>query len=149
MQETPFYSIEAETQEITTAHTIARLIDAIGFRYRWATEDLTENEFEFRPVESSMNLTELIRHIYDLSVWINTTLSGPKIIVEKPLEFLDLRNGTLEIFFKLSTQLKVATDADFNSENLKSGTNEDSKLYWHMLNGPIADTLTHIGQITS
>ncbi|MBL4704827.1 MAG: hypothetical protein JKY54_09915 [Flavobacteriales bacterium] len=58
--QSPYQSIPPAPTEISTTNSLARFIDAIGFRYRWATEGLTENEIQFRPVESSKNTLELV-----------------------------------------------------------------------------------------
>tara|TARA_B100001057_G_C22633209_1_gene865224 strand:+ start:720 stop:932 length:213 start_codon:yes stop_codon:yes gene_type:complete len=41
-QELPFYSIPSEAEYYTTANTITRMIEGLGFRYYWATEGLRE-----------------------------------------------------------------------------------------------------------
>ena len=145
--QSPYQSIPPAPTEISTTNSLARFIDAIGFRYRWATEGLTENEIQFRPVESSKNTLELIKHIYDLVNLSYRTFGGQNKPVEKPNTYTELRNGTLQLCLALSEILKAMTDQELANMEFK-GRMEPNQ-YWHMLNGPISDTLTHIGQITS
>ncbi|NRA13756.1 MAG: hypothetical protein HRT57_17585 [Crocinitomicaceae bacterium] len=49
-----FYNIPDVPKTESAANSIARFVDELGFRYRWATEGLTEKEFQFRPHPSSM-----------------------------------------------------------------------------------------------
>lgn len=126
---------------ISNTNTIARLIDGMGFRYRWATEDFTENEINFRPVEGSMNMMELIKHIHYLAEK-NARSFGLNVDSNDQLEsFEELRNSTVYLCYDLANHLRAMSDEELIALN--------PKRYWNLLNGPIADALTHIGQITS
>lgn len=145
----PYYSIDPTTLEITNTNSLSRLIDGLGFRYRWATEELTENEITFRPVEGSQNMEELIIHIYGLVTYADITFGGESKPLFRPKSFEDLRQSTLGRCLALSNRFKEMTDEELAGLELKNGKSVNPKLYWHMLNGPIADALTHVGQITS
>lgn len=149
MTELPYYNIPNIPSEISTTNAIARLVDGLGFRYRWATEDFTHNEIEFRPVESSMNMMELVKHIYDLAHIANRVFGGT-IKYDKTLEsFNDFRTTTLHLIFDLSTRLKSMNDSELANFKMERGTKENEYPFWYLLNGPIADALTHVGQITT
>ncbi|MBL4704826.1 MAG: hypothetical protein JKY54_09910 [Flavobacteriales bacterium] len=75
------------------------------------------------------------------------TFGGQNKPVEKPNTYTELRNGTLQLCLALSEILKAMTDQEL--ANMKFKGRMEPNQYWHMLNGPISDTLTHIGQITS
>lgn len=146
--QTPFYEIPEIPETESATNSIARFIDGLGFRYRWATEGLTENEFNFRPQESSMNMQELIEHIHSLADVANRTFGGSKRRTRSLENFMEIRNETIEIYLDLSNHLKEMNDEDLKNCNL------DTRAYgtfpfWNLLNGPVADALTHVGQITS
>ena len=49
--------------EVSATGIIKRLVDAFGFRYQLSTKDITNEQYLFRPVESSMSIEEVNRHI--------------------------------------------------------------------------------------
>ena len=145
----PYQSIKQESTERTMTNTLARLIDGMGFRYRWATEELTDNEIYFRPVESSMNMYEVLTHIYEITAWNNRVFGGVTKYDTKPENFEELRERTLNYCLELSNSLKKMEDIELANLSLEGGKRTGEELYFHMISGPIADGLTHIGQITS
>ncbi|MBO6516920.1 MAG: DinB family protein [Bacteroidia bacterium] len=149
MQELPYYSIPDEPQHINSASTIARFVDGLGFRYRWATEGLTENEIQFRPVESSMNMLEVVHHIYNIVHWVNRSFGGDTKYDKSLSSFEELRKTTLELLEELSQRLKQTPDSTIGTIRIPRRGTEPSPSFWFALNGPIADALTHVGQITS
>jgi hypothetical protein len=141
----PYTVLPNVPQVINAATVISRLVDGVAFRYRWATEDLTNNEFHFRPVEASMNMEELLLHIYTLAFVANTTMGG---VAEKLTDFENLehiRTETLEHYETLSKRLLTTTNGDLESYNFVR--NETELSFWYLINGHIADALTHIGQV--
>lgn len=148
MQNSPFHSIPDFPADLTATNTLARFIDGLGFRYHWATEGLTANEINFRPVDSSMNMEELLGHIFDLANWINWTFKGPEM-TERPTSVEALRNETLDHLHAASERLKELDDTEFENfrGHFRNGKGEIE--IWYFMNGPIADALTHVGQIAS
>lgn len=144
-----FHTIPEAPKNESATNTIARFVDSLGFRYRWATEGLTENEFNFRPHPTSMSIHEVIVHLNDMAFFANRTFGGTKKKNKSNNGFMDVRNETLEVYLELSNRLKEMEDSDLETSSVKR-TNPPATLpFWFMLNGPIADSLTHIGQITS
>ena len=146
-----FKQIPETPKVITSTTSIARLVDGLGFRYYWATEGLTSKEHLFSPGNGSMTITELNLHIYDLAFISYKTFGGAPIYKkEKLTTFESAREEILSLFEKLSQHLKTElTDADLVSCNLYAKKYDQEFPFWYMLNGPIADALTHVGQITS
>lgn len=62
----PFHSIPSSPLKINAQNMIARMVDGLAFRYRWATEGLKQEELSFKPSEDSMDLERLLHHVYDL-----------------------------------------------------------------------------------
>jgi hypothetical protein len=146
MKDIPFYKIDQDEIETSATNIIARMIDGFGFRYRWATEDFTENEIHFCPIEGSMTMMELMKHIYGIIQYADKIFGGTSIHHKSLVTFDDIRMETLNVAFDLSTRLKSMQDSDLDNCSV-SGRYELPFIY--MVNGPIADVLTHVGQITS
>ena len=142
----PYDELPAFPTEISATNTIARLVDGLAFRYRWATEDLTENFMQFKPVESSMSAGEVMYHIYNLAFSANRTFGGNPEHDKTTRSLEELRTQTLGLYHDLSLRLRSMQDDELA---LSVENNPKGFPFWFWLNGPIADALTHVGQITS
>lgn len=149
MEELPFNSIEKTPEQLSGTNTILRFVEALGFRYRWATAGLRSIDFEFRPSESSMSIGELIEHLHSMAQYVNYNFGGTSIKDEQPNSIEELRLKTLNIYSEIVNRLEKSTDKDFQAMEKLKLENESSPSFWYMLNGPISDSLTHVGQITS
>lgn len=149
MNELPYYTIPDTPNKISASTTIARFVDGLGFRYRWATEGLTSNEIEFIPVEGSRGMLDIIRHIYNLAHYANWTFGGTIRYNRTAESFAELRVNTLILYADLSMRLKNMDDSELEKFDFTRVNNNEPYSFWYMLNGPIADALTHVGQITS
>ncbi|MEM9937019.1 MAG: hypothetical protein AAF824_25540, partial [Bacteroidota bacterium] len=139
-----------------TAGTVAgRMIDALGFRYYWATEGLRVEDLTYQPSADARSTRETLEHLLGLSETIvNAPQQLPNIrpaaIDWATLSFEELRKMTLENIQKASELVKAE---DGNMEDYKvifqRGENQSEFPYWNMLNGPIADAIYHVGQIVS
>ena len=121
-----------------------RLVDGIGFRYRWATEGLRAEDENFKPGPDSMTTRQLMEHIDGLIGRVCqsfSVLSVAKLPATPTLE--ELRMHTLHQILELSVRLASLTEADMTIRTI-SGV---SILY--AINGPLADSLTHIGQLNA
>jgi len=141
-----------EVPKITNStNCIARIIDGIGFRYYWATESLTDKEFLFSPGNGSMNMTELNLHIYDLAFMTHKTFGLDAIHQKKSFNnFISTRKEILSLYEACSKHLKSINDDHILNDYTVNPKSFDGDFpFWYLLNGPIADCLTHIGQITN
>lgn len=145
------YQIHSTPDSINSSNTIARMIDGLLFRYYWATEGLTESDYEFRPVEGSMSIIELQMHIYDLAFITNKTYGGNSTYKKEYLTSFDsARQEILRLYEDLSKRLKsMQNDADLNNFRVNPKSVAGEFPFWYTLNGHIADCLTHIGQLIS
>jgi len=136
-------------EKLNGSTVLVRMIDGLGFCYRVATEGLTENEFHFRPVEDSMSIFEVNRHIYQLILWVtkafNTDLKSNKTLDT----FTDYRNATLEICHNLRTIIAAMSEAEIQTKTIYLKRSEQQLPIFNIINGPVADALTHVGQINS
>ena len=150
----PFYQIPEAPNEISSTNIMLRMVQGLGFRYHWATQDLTEKDLKYRPSKDAISNFETIKHIYNLSNTIyNSTKTSTNIRSEKkvPTDYRSLRRETLN-------NLKLTSEAfeSFNDEELKnvkiiiqrkSGNYEFP--IWNLINGPISDAIYHTGQLVS
>ena len=136
-----YYSLPNAPEEISVQNVICRLIASIGFRYYWATEGLSPKWLPFRPSEDSRSIDELLDHIWDLLNWTYSSVDSKSF--EKPQSSDQLREATLELIESLEMKF-----ASLESEELASIILLKPP-FWSVINGPLADVLTHIGQIAT
>jgi hypothetical protein len=147
----PYYLIPTIPQEYTAEHAAARMIDGLGFRFYWATEGLRKDDLAFRISKESRTSEETIDHIMGLSAIILNSVTGKPNTTSgeetSAMDFPRKRARTLHNLLEASNMLKSgkikAKDVIMTSS---SGASFD---YWHIINGPIADALWHVGQVVS
>ena len=145
-QELPFEDISKTPTELTATNTILRMVEGLAFRYRWATENLSEENIKFRPHPTSMSIEEVNSHIFDLVDSTFRVFDGEKQNKETLNSFHEIRKANLYLLKKLVNLLREMND----SELAEMEKNTSRKLpFWYWINGPLADALTHVGQITS
>lgn len=137
-------------ESVSAANVLCRLIDGLSFRYYWATEGLREEDLSFSPSESSWTLNELLKHIYDLAFVTDMVLQNQAFTKTKEIFSFDkTRKLTLELFAKNRNDLIKMSDDYLSNCTLKPKGKNVEFPFWHIINGPLADALTHVGQINS
>lgn len=144
-----YTSLPEAPETVSAAGAIGRLVDGLGFRYRWATEGLTANELDFKPTEESKTLMQLLLHIHGMAKMANRVFGGEATEGPASEGFEDLRNDTLQQYHNMSQQLKTLSDEGLQNCAFKHRSSETPLPFWYLINGPIADSLTHVGQISS
>jgi uncharacterized damage-inducible protein DinB len=151
MKDLPYYEVPDYYESYTAGTVAARMVDGLGFRYRWATEGLREVDLNYKPTDSSRTTMQTIDHILGLSRTIlNATLKVPSdFTIQQPeLTYEQKRKETLENIKKASEILQKATSLiDFNMHFI-SNRGESEYPFWNSINGPIADAIWHTGQVT-
>ena len=152
--ELPFSKIPKAPKEISSSTITARMIQGLGFRYYWATEDLTTKDLLYRPSEDAKSNYETLEHIYSLAIMINNaTNSTPNILPlkEMPNNFESLRKETLNQLEIACANFLAAGENDIESMNIifKRKNDQSSFPIWNLINGPISDAIYHTGQIIS
>ena len=145
--ELPYASIPDPPGRVGGATVMVRLIDGLAFRYRWATEGLRAADADFRPGEGSMTLRELLVHIARLVSWTDGHLGGKSSTSFEP-ELQALRRQTLTHLGQMRERLLTMNDGTLAQHHITSKLG-DSQPFWNMLNGPLADALTHVGQVNA
>ena len=143
-EELPYYEVPDYPEEFTAGTMAARMVDALGFRFYWATDSLTQEDLAYKANEDGRTTEETIKHIYDLSkIIVNSTLKKPNVRVKEDLSYEEMRAKTL-------TNLKTAADILRKSDDIsqyKIIFGEQEIPFWNQVNGPIADAIWHCGQI--
>jgi len=141
----PYYEVPEYAEEFTAGTMAARMVDALGFRYYWASKDLNEKDLAYRLNEKGRSTAETINHIYELSIIIvNSTLQKPNSRGDKvEMTYKEKRTTTLNNLKKASDILHVSNDIS----QFKIIFGEQKIPFWNQINGPIADAIWHCGQI--
>jgi hypothetical protein len=137
----PFDSLPDYPGDVSATSVVVRLIDGLGFRFRWATDGLSDADVGFRPGAESHTVEEITGHIWGLVNWVNLTVSGTSS--EKPGEYSLLRGRILEMLWMLRSSVLAMDDDDLERCTI------EGLPFWHIINGPLSDALTHVGQINA
>ncbi len=118
-----------------------RLLDGLGFRFRWSTEGLSDDDYGFRPAPDCMSIGELVRHVWGLVNWVCLSMGIDEY--KRGDDIVLIRGSVLEMIHALREALGSMSDEDMR------GITIEGRPFWHIINGPISDALTHVGQINS
>ncbi len=154
MTELPYTSIPDHADSYTAGGVVARMVDGLGFRYRWATEGLTEKDLEYKPDSTARSSMATMDHLLGLSSTIvNAVLKKPNVRPSPEVEYTweEKRRKTLENIEMASNILWKSSAEDLESYKIvfQRGDNVSEYPFWNNMNGPIADALWHCGQIVS
>ncbi|MFX1512979.1 MAG: hypothetical protein ACFFCQ_10360 [Promethearchaeota archaeon] len=138
-----FKSVTLYPDRIDEAAIVTRLIDGLGYRFFWATEGLRDTDYEYSPSSDCMSIGKLIKHIWGLTNWIYLSIFGYGNNKDRPADISKQRDHVLQILYKLRNHFNK-----LGKEELSSITIEGLP-FWHIINGPLSDALTHCGQINS
>lgn len=124
---------------VSGARVTARLLAAIGFRLYWATEGLSADLYAYRPCDGVRSVGEILSHVWDLLSWTHAAVSPGA--TPKPDDVAQLREAALSLVGALEDTFSAMADTDLPSIELLG------QPFWPVINGPLSDVLTHIGQI--
>ncbi|HMB92623.1 MAG TPA: hypothetical protein VKP65_17350 [Rhodothermales bacterium] len=136
-----YHRLPATPAEITVATVICRLLAGMGFRLYWATDELTEELYAFQPGEGARSIGETVDHIWDLLHWLYNALEPEG--KTKPDGPEALRDGALELIALLEGQFSTIDKDELETIHILK------EPFWPIINGPLSDVLTHIGQIAT
>lgn len=149
MESLPYTKIPDYPKQYTASSILIRLLDGLGFRYRWATEGLTESDYMFRPSPDSMSVKELLSHINYLVNMVDYCFGGEKPRAPADTSLHGIRFATLSKVLSIRTKLVNMSPSQLQSCKYHSDTIEADFPIWNIVNGPICDALTHVGQLNS
>ena len=152
MQTIPYETIGEYPQNYEAGNVVARFIDGLGYRYHWASKDLTQDDLDYSPSADGRSTLETLQHICNLSQTIVDAATNTPTLM--PLDFSalsydELRLKTLTNLAIASKSLRNKTTDQIKELNVvfKRGENANEFPYWNMMNGPISDAIYHTGQI--
>ncbi len=151
-QDLPYQQIPEYPEDYSAGNVVARMIDGLGYRYYWASKDLSADDLNYKPSEDGRTSLETLQHIYGLSLTIlNAPKSEPNV---RPVDFSvysyeELREMTLKSLKEASELVAGKTAGDFEDYKVifKREEKEFDFPFWNMINGPIADAIYHTGQL--
>lgn len=140
-----YYQIPEYPSSFSGPMVVARMMDGLGNRFYWATENLSQDNLSFKPNEQARTINETIDHIFGLCEMVK------KAVFREESESLNLtskRDMALENIRLISEKLKQSSEQELSKFNLLMGRGNEFP-FWNAINGPIADALWHTGQIVS
>ena len=149
MKELPYYRIPEAPESMSATTVLIRLIDGLGFRYRWATEGLRVEDMEFQPCNSSMKVWELLAHIHGLLLVSEGFITGKELEEITPVRLEERRRKTLDAVLRIREALLELDDEFLGNRMYSPPWDEREFPIWNLINGPMSDALTHVGQIAS
>lgn len=143
-------------------NVLARLVEGLGFRYRWAVDGLGAEDMDFRAAEGCMSLGQLLDHLRFLARWVERNVVAAAEGTE-PVTYPSCCEGlpdpagdpaafatqTLGAWASLRDQLLRLDAAGLARVQLIGGKEPTAFPVWNMINGPLADALTHVGQLNA
>lgn len=143
----PYAELPEYPQTFTAGTMAGRMVDALGFRYYWATEGLTGNDLDYKSNDDVRSTGETIDHILNLSyVIVNSALKKPND--KNDFSDMDLNEKRTQTLINLKTAADILSSSDDISQ-FKIIFGEREIPFWNNVNGPIADAIWHCGQIAS
>jgi len=149
----PYEQIPTAPENYDAQNILSRMIDGLGFRYYWATEELRPADLLYTPGNDGRNCIETLDHILSLS---NTILNAAKNVANSRQDWSDLsweekRAMTLRNFKEASDLFRAMKPKQLEKQKLIFERNDKRSEYplWNLINGPIADAINHVGQIVS
>ena len=143
-----FRSLPPGPEAVTGSAVLVRLVEGIGFRFAWASEGLRESDLSWRPTPETMSIAELAGHVLELVAWVAFSAGAIPVGPQKPESappFPEVRQRVLEVLALLRARLALMRDEEIST--IRIGSRAGPVPWPHIVNGPLADSLTHIGQI--
>ncbi|AWV98914.1 hypothetical protein [Arcticibacterium luteifluviistationis] len=148
-----FYNIPEAPESFSSANILSRMVDALGFRYYWATSGLENKDLEFKPNPESRTTLETLQHICGLTDITKNTAIGQSTNFSTrviPTDFKSVRAKTLQDLKDASIYLKSKPLSPEQEKMIFESDNGGSEYpLWNLINGPLADALWHTGQVVS
>lgn len=138
----PYRSVTEYPDRVDGPAVLARLLDGVGHRLYWATEGLTDADYAYKPCEGANTIGGILRHVWGLVNWMCEHILDGSYKAHRPGTFTEQRDAALVLCKKLRDHVISLSDDELSRIVIQDHP------FWHMINGPVADALTHIGQIS-
>jgi hypothetical protein len=143
------YEIPPPPETLDGIAVFTRFLDGLAFRYYWATEGLRPDDYAFRPAPSCMSTRELLQHVLNLALMVEQCAGNAAARASFESDDPEtLRRKTLRILSGARERLSGLDDEAFSAHRV---VRRDGSTWpvWNIMNGPLADALTHVGQINA
>ena len=149
--ELPYKEIPSYPANYTQSTVISRMIDGLGYRYYWATENLRALDLDFKPDTLARSTFETMEHIYGLSFMILNASKNQVNHRRDPVQMnaKDLRLATLYNLKSASAAMALVENLEELNILFEGSTGRKALPFWYVLNGPLADAIYHTGQMVS
>ena len=149
--ELPYKEIPSYPTNYTQGTVISRMIDGLGYRYYWATENLRAFDLDFKPDTLARSTFETMEHIYGLSFMILNASKNQVNHRRDPVQMnaKDLRLATLYNLKSASAAMALVENLEELNIFFEGSTGRKALPFWYVLNGPLADAIYHTGQMVS
>ena len=148
-----YYQIPEAPSSYNAATVAVRLLDGLGFRYYWASADLSESDLMYKPSEEGRTVDATLDHILGLTRTVaNTARQVPTgSQPDMTLTYKEKRTQTLKNIQIASEILRAFNDNDLTKYPVvfERGDRRNEFPFWNLINGPIADALWHVGQVVT
>mgnify|MGYP006436255889 FL=1 len=144
----PYKEIPSYPANYTQGKVISRMIDGLGYRFYWATENLRVLDLNFKPDTLARSTFETMEHIYGLSFMILNASKNQVNERRNPDQMTanELRSAILDNLKLASEAMALVEDLDELNILFQGSTERKTLPFWHVLNGPLADAISHTGQ---
>lgn len=150
MRDLGYTTIPDPPASVSGTAIFTRVVDGLAFRYRWATEGLRPEDHDFMPGEGSMSLRKLLQHILILAGLVDHCLGGEKPEMPTTITEVEaLRQETLGTLAGICVRLAEMSDAELGAKRVIHPRTGVEYPFWNIINGPLCDALTHVGQINA
>ncbi len=151
--DTFFTKIPVYTGDYSGGTVAARMIDGLGFRFYWATEGLTDEDYAYSPGPESRSTGATLDHILGLSgVILNATRAEANGKLDTEGWTNDQKRSRILSNLKAAREILInSSDKDLEDYQIifERGDSRVTYDFWYAINGPIADAMWHTGQIVS
>lgn len=140
---------------VTAQSVLATMLHAAAFRYHWATANLPAESLPFQPCPGSMTMQELLHHMHRLAWWLEVTLSSaessptPEKVDAASFDAPAARAATEAALAGAAAAVETTSAEALAETKVRRGEARPELPFWSVLHGPLADFLTHVGQVTS
>lgn len=150
MTATPFDQLSSPADPTDGNEGLARLLEGLGFRLRWACEGLSEADCAAEPVDGAWSIGEQLAHLTALVRWGRRALEDGSAGWSGNVEDNRHPLAYVEILEDLSATIELlrSTPKALSAAELTAGSPDHVFSAGYLVNGPWADALHHVGQIT-
>jgi hypothetical protein len=117
-----------------TTRVLRHLVATIAFRASRSLRDVPDTLAGFRPTESAMTAKELVCHMTNVMAFAVSALTQTERVRHEPVAW----SQEIERFYSLIEAVDKA---------LAGGAVVEEGMELRLLQGPLADVLTHVGQL--